>query len=44
MPTTTIILPGLRWGAAENYDLILNTSRMDLEKIVDVIEKYVSLT
>ncbi|MPN55767.1 hypothetical protein SDC9_203451 [bioreactor metagenome] len=34
---------GLKWGAAENYDLILNTSRMDLEKIVDVIEKYVSL-
>lgn len=34
---------GLKWGAAENYDLILNTSRMELEKIVDVIEKYVSL-
>lgn len=34
---------GLKWGAAENYDLILNTSRMDLEKIVDIIEKYVSL-
>ncbi len=34
---------GLKWGAAGNYDLILNTSRMDLEKIVDVIEKYVSL-
>lgn len=34
---------GLKWGKAENYDLILNTSRMDLEKIVDVIEKYVSL-
>lgn len=34
---------GLKWGKAENYDLILNTSRMDLEKIADVIEKYVSL-
>lgn len=34
---------GLKWGSAENYDLILNTSRMELEKIVDVIEKYVSL-
>jgi len=34
---------GLKWGAADNYDLILNTSRMELEKIVDVIEKYVSL-
>ncbi|WP_313524634.1 cytidylate kinase-like family protein [Anaerotignum sp.] len=34
---------GLKWGKADNYDLILNTSRMDLEKIVDVIEKYVSL-
>ncbi|KAF5071790.1 cytidylate kinase-like family protein [Anaerotignum sp.] len=34
---------GLKWGATGNYDLILNTSRMDLEKIVDVIEKYVSL-
>ncbi|KXL51867.1 cytidylate kinase [Anaerotignum neopropionicum] len=34
---------GLKWGNPENYDLILNTSKMDLEKIVDVIEKYVSL-
>lgn len=34
---------GLKWGATGNYDLILNTSRMDLEKVVDVIEKYVSL-
>lgn len=34
---------GLKWGTAENYDLILNTSRMELEKIVDVIEKYISL-
>ncbi|WP_352400209.1 cytidylate kinase-like family protein [Anaerotignum sp.] len=34
---------GLKWGKAENYDLILNTSRMDLEKIVDVLNKYVSL-
>lgn len=34
---------GLKWGSTGNYDLILNTSRMDLEKIVDVIEKYVSL-
>lgn len=34
---------GLKWGRTENYDLILNTSRMDLEKIADVIEKYVSL-
>ena len=34
---------GLKWGKAENYDLILNTSRMKLDSIVDVIEKYVSL-
>jgi len=34
---------GLKWGKSENYDLILNTSRMELEKLVDVIEKYVSL-
>ncbi|WMI80505.1 cytidylate kinase-like family protein [Anaerotignum sp. MB30-C6] len=34
---------GLKWGKSENYDLILNTSRMELENIVDVIEKYVSL-
>ncbi len=34
---------GLKWGKSENYDLILNTSRMELNGIVDVIEKYVSL-
>ncbi|MFV0314886.1 MAG: AAA family ATPase [Anaerotignum sp.] len=33
----------LKWGKSDNYDLILNTSRMDLEHIVDVIEKYISL-
>ena len=27
----------------KNYDLILNTSRMDLDKIVEVIKTYVSL-
>lgn len=30
-------------GKGENYDLILNTSRMDLDKIVEVIKTYVSL-
>ncbi|MGN0135543.1 cytidylate kinase family protein [Anaerotignum sp.] len=34
---------GQKWGKAENYDLILNTSRMDLDKIVEVIKTYVSL-
>ena len=34
---------GVKWGKAENYDLILNTSRMDLDKIVEVIKTYVSL-
>ena len=34
---------GEKWGKAENYDLILNTSRMDLDKIVEVIKTYVSL-
>ena len=34
---------GGKWGKAENYDLILNTSRMDLDKIVEVIKIYVSL-
>ena len=34
---------GRKWGKAENYDLILNTSRMDLDKIVEVIKTYVSL-
>ncbi len=34
---------GGKWGKAENYDLILNTSRMDLDKVVDVIKTYVSL-
>ena len=34
---------GGKWGKAETYDLILNTSRMDLDKIVEVIKTYVSL-
>lgn len=34
---------GRKWGKAENYDLILNTSRMDLDKIVEVLKTYVSL-
>lgn len=34
---------GGKWGKAENYDLILNTSRMDLDKIVEVIKTYASL-
>lgn len=34
---------GGKWGKAENYDLILNTSRMDLDKIVEVIKTYVAL-
>ena len=34
---------GGKWGKAEHYDLILNTSRMDLDKIVEVIKTYASL-
>ena len=34
---------GGKWGKAENYDLIVNTCRMDLDKIVEVIKTYVSL-
>lgn len=34
---------GGKWGKAENYDLILNTSRMELDQIVEVIKTYVSL-
>lgn len=34
---------GQKWGRAENYDLVLNTSRLSIEKVVDVLEKYVSL-
>lgn len=33
---------GGKWGKAENYDLILNTSRLDLDHVVDVIKAYVS--
>ena len=29
---------GGKWGKAENYDLILNTSRLDLEHVVEVIK------
>lgn len=33
---------GKKWGKAENYDLILNTSKMDLDNIVKVIQTYIS--
>ncbi len=33
---------GGKWGKAENYDLILNTSRLDLDHVVEVIKAYVS--
>lgn len=33
---------GGKWGKAENYDLILNTSRLDLNHVVEVIKAYVS--
>lgn len=33
---------GGKWGKAENYDLILNTSRLELDHVVDVIKAYVS--
>ncbi len=33
---------GGKWGKAENYDLILNTSRLDLDHVVEVIKTYVS--
>ena len=31
-----------QYGKAENYDLILNTSRLDLDHVVEVIKAYVS--
>lgn len=34
---------GQKWGKRENYELIFNTSRMDLEKIVEVLAQYVTL-
>ena len=33
---------GGKGGKAENYDLILNTSRLDLDHVVEVIKAYVS--
>lgn len=34
---------GQKWGKTENYDLVLNTSRMGLDKIVKVIEAYIAI-
>ena len=34
---------GKKWGRSENYDLILNTSKMSLDDIVEVIKTYVAL-
>ena len=33
---------GEKWGYAQNYDIILNTSHMELEKIVEILAQYVS--
>ncbi len=31
----------MKWGDARNYDLCINTSRMDIDRIVDFIEHYI---
>lgn len=33
---------GEKWGKAENYDLVINTSRMTLEKAADLIIEYIN--
>lgn len=34
---------GQKWGAAENYDLCINSSKLDEEKIVDLIIDYIRM-
>ncbi len=34
---------GKKWGRVENYDLVLNSSRMPLEKLAEIIKDYVEL-
>lgn len=34
---------GAKWGAAENYNLVINTSRMSLEKAADTIINYINI-
>ena len=34
---------GQKWGQAENYDLVVNTSRMSLDKAADVIIDYINI-
>ena len=34
---------GRKWGAAENYDLVINTSKMTLEKAADTIISYINI-
>lgn len=31
----------MKWGDARNYDLCVNTSRMDIDRIVDFLEGYI---
>lgn len=31
----------MKWGDSRNYDLCLNSSRLGMDKIVDMIEKYI---
>lgn len=34
---------GRKWGAPQNYDMMINTSRISLEKAADLICKYVGI-
>lgn len=34
---------GAKWGAAENYNLVINTSKMSLEKAADTIINYINI-
>lgn len=34
---------GEKWGNPENYDLVINTAKMSLEKVIDLIIEYINL-
>ena len=34
---------GEKWGNPENYDLVINTAKMSLEKAADLIIEYINL-
>ncbi len=43
VPIITAISAIKKWGQADNYDLVLNTSKISIENAAEVIKTYILL-